>query len=43
MLTGKKASLLNTSGMEKSQLSQISTFETWDDVTGENSLKEQIA
>jgi hypothetical protein len=42
MFTGKKASLLNTSGMENSQLSQISTFGTWDDVTGENNPKELI-
>ena len=43
VFTGKKSSLLNTSGMDKSRLAQIPTFESWDDATGENGLKQQIA
>jgi hypothetical protein len=43
VFTGKKSSLLNTSGMDKSRLAQISTFTEWDDATGENGLKQQIA
>jgi hypothetical protein len=41
--TGKKSSLLNTGGMDKSRLGQIPTFDSWDDATGENGLKQQIA
>jgi hypothetical protein len=43
VFTGKKSSLLNTGGMEKSRLGQVLTFESWDDATGENGLKQQIA
>jgi hypothetical protein len=43
VFTGKKSSMLNTSGMEKSRLAQIPSFESWDDATGENGLKQQIA
>ena len=43
VFTGKKSSLLNTGGMEKSRLGTIPTFETWDDATGETGLKQQIA
>jgi hypothetical protein len=38
--TGKKSSLLNTGGMDKSCLGQIPSFESWDDATGENGLKQ---
>jgi hypothetical protein len=43
VFTGKKSSLLNTGGMDKSRLAQIPTFESWDDATGETGLKQQIA
>jgi hypothetical protein len=43
VFTGKKSSMLNTSEMEKSRLAQIPLFESWDDATGENGLKQQIA
>jgi hypothetical protein len=43
VFTGKKSSLLNTGGMEKSRLAQIPSFESWDDATGEAGLKQQIA
>jgi hypothetical protein len=43
VFTGKKSSLLNTGGMDKSRLAQIPTFESWDDATGEAGLKQQIA
>jgi hypothetical protein len=43
VFTGKKSSLLNTGGMEKSRLAQIPTFESWDDATGEAGLKQQIS
>jgi hypothetical protein len=43
VFTGKKTSLLNTGGMEKSRLAQIPTFESWDDATGETGLKQQIS
>jgi hypothetical protein len=29
--------------LSKSRLAQIPTFESWDDMTGENGLKQQIA
>jgi hypothetical protein len=41
--TGKKSSMLSTGLMEKSWLAQIPSFESWDDMTGENGLKQQIA
>ena len=43
VFTGKKSSLLNTGGMDKSRLAQIPSFESWDDATGEAGLKQQIA
>jgi hypothetical protein len=43
VFTGKKSSLLNTGGMDKSRLAQIPSFESWDDATGETGLKQQIA
>jgi hypothetical protein len=43
VFTGKKSSLLNTGGMDKSRLGQIPSFESWDDATGETGLKQQIA
>lgn len=43
VFTGKKSSLLNTGGMDKSRLAQIPTFESWDDATGEAGLKQQVA
>ena len=43
VFTGRKSSLLNTGGMDKSRLGTIQTFESWDDATGETGLKQQIA
>jgi hypothetical protein len=44
VFTGKKLSLLNTGGMDESQLAQeILTFENWDYATGETGLKQKIA
>ena len=43
VFTGRKSSLLNTGGMDKSCLSTILTFKSWDDTTGETGLKQQIA
>jgi hypothetical protein len=43
VFTGKKSSLLNMGGMDKSCLAQIPTFKSWDDATGETGLKQQIA
>jgi hypothetical protein len=39
VFTGKKSSLLNTGGMEKSRLGTIPTFDSWDDASGETGLK----
>ena len=43
VFTGKKYTIMNTGGLEKSRLALIPTFSSWDDTAGDSGLKQQMA